>query len=172
MKIMPIQKPGQSKQNYGTPKDLIKAVENKFGKLSWDLAAEDGNAKTDKYLSFKPGNNPNALYVNSLEYDWNNLDGNLWLNPPFGNISAWSDKCAMWAVKNPDRYLAFLVPASVGSNWFIDYVYPFSHTLILKGRLTFEGCTTPYPKDCILAIYNQNNIGTKKISIWDWKLDI
>lgn len=41
----PIQKPGRSKQDYGTPWEFIRAVERRWGKLHVDLAAHSENAK-------------------------------------------------------------------------------------------------------------------------------
>ena len=38
-RTMPAQVPGKSKQDYGTPIELIRAVEAKFGRLAFDLAA-------------------------------------------------------------------------------------------------------------------------------------
>ena len=42
---MPAQKPGRSKQNYGTPDAFIKAVEDRYGPLMFDLAAEPSTRK-------------------------------------------------------------------------------------------------------------------------------
>lgn len=48
---MPAQKPGKSKQDYGTPKDFIDAVAARFGPLVVDLAAHAGNAKCLEFIT-------------------------------------------------------------------------------------------------------------------------
>ena len=141
---MPAQKPGKSKQDYGTSKELIAAIERRFGAINFDLAAHAENTKCKNYYNEEQ---------NSLEQDWTKLEGNLWLNPPFKDIAPWAEKC-----KNsisPNIKILFLVPASIGSNWFADYVIDFSNIYILTPRITFEDCSDPYIKDCILCIYGE-----------------
>ncbi len=41
----PIQKPGRSKQDYGTPHVFIDACASRFGEIVWDLAASLENKK-------------------------------------------------------------------------------------------------------------------------------
>lgn len=145
---------GKSRQDYATPRDFISAVEKRFGPLSVDLAARPDNAKAAVWIT--PG-------TNSLAQPWHRLKGLLWLNPPFDKISPWAEKCADES-KRGARIL-FLVPASIGSNWFAQHVHQHALVLALNGRITFEGCTTPYPKDCILAAYGE----TPGFEVWRWK---
>jgi phage N-6-adenine-methyltransferase len=153
---------GKSKQDYGTPKDLLEAVEGRFGKISFDLAADDENHVAPKYFTEE---------FSSLEQDWTRLQGNLWLNPPFANIEPWANKCfettgqkGLWW--NPHQRIFFLVPASVGSEWYRRWVADKAYVLALSPRLTFVGCKDPYPKDVILAIYGQ---GLRGFDTWRWK---
>jgi hypothetical protein len=62
----PKQKPGISKQDYGTPPAFISAVVSRFGSLSWDLAACCCNAKAPRFLDEQK---------NSLTVDWHLLEG-------------------------------------------------------------------------------------------------
>ncbi len=58
------------------------------------------------------------------------------------------------------RYpLVMLLPASVGANWFIKFAARDSLVLALSPRLTFKGQTQPYPKDCVLLVYNYGVVG-------------
>lgn len=143
---------GNSKQNYETPDNFITAVENRFEIINWDLAASKSSSRGQCWFDESQ---------NSLIQDWNALRGNLWLNPPFDCIGKWAKKCSEYG---GDGKILFLVPASVGSNWFRDYVFNRSHVLFLNGRITFKGCSTPYPKDTMLVIYNFG-VGC---SIWKW----
>lgn len=147
---------GNSRQDYGTPPAFIYAVEKRFGKLSVDLAAHSRNHKARSFLT------------NSFTRDWRKLSGLLWLNPPFDKITPWAKKCAEEGAFNGAKIL-LLVPASVGSNWFRDYVANVAHTVFLNGRISFDG-KNPYPKDCMLCLFGFN--GSQGVpgcfSIWSW----
>jgi hypothetical protein len=51
VKRVPKQKPGKSKQDYGTPWELIRAIEARWGKLTIDLAARADNAKAPLFIT-------------------------------------------------------------------------------------------------------------------------
>ena len=159
---MPTQKPGRSKQDYSTPKNFIDAVENLFGVLDWDLACDGTNNKAPQFFTENE---------NSLAQDWTKLKGNLWLNPPFGKIAPWAKKC--YLSKGAGRRILLLTPASIGSNWFQDYVYEKALTIFaLNPRLSFDG-KAPFPKDCCLIVYAEKDdeYGMGNVSgfkIWKW----
>lgn len=153
---MPVQKPGKSKQDYGTPLELLTAVEARWGKIWIDLAASDINAKApyyftaeDDYLKQAPVIGPDAL---------------CWCNPPFENLAPW---CAKWrADAEKGARIIALVPASIGSEWFASYVFGHARVIGLRPRLTFEGCKDPYPKDCMLMLWGIEEPG---FELWRWK---
>lgn len=147
---------GGSKQDYQTPNDFIGAVERRFGDLMFDLAASENNRQAHLFYSIEE---------NSLTQDWSILGGNLWLNPPFSDIEPWARKCAETSA-NDNRRILFLVPASVGSEWYRNWVEPYAYVLGLNPRLTFVGCEQGYPKDCILAVYGHGLTGFRT---WRWK---
>lgn len=73
-----------STQNTETPWPFIRAVEKYFDiRFAYDMAADDGNRKAPKHYDGRD---------NSLAMDWP-LDGWLWLNPPYRNLTAWTRKC-------------------------------------------------------------------------------
>ena len=165
-RVMPIQKPGKSVQEVQTPREFLDAVERRFGVLTWDLAADETNHVTKDWSG--PGS---EVQVDSLAGAWWALPpGFKWLNPPYGNIAPWAEKCANDAHCNwhngPSR-IALLVPASVGSNWFANYVDGKALVLFLRPRLTFVGHTQSYPKDLILALYGEK----PGYECWDWRRD-
>jgi hypothetical protein len=157
---MPDQKPGRSRQDYGTPVKFIEAVVSRFGLIAWDLAAHEKNHVSPDW--YGPGS---ASAIDSLHQslDWaTTAPGELlWLNPPFENIAPWARKCADSCDKGAK--IAFLVPASIGSEWFAKYVYNKSFVLALRPRLSFDG-KNPYPKDCILCIYGES----PGFNLWKW----
>lgn len=144
---------------YGTPLWLVKAIERDFGlKLVFDLAADE-----DSYVvrgrSLVYSDTVRVGYKryydfqdNSLAQDWNNLSGDLWLNPPFANIKDWCAKCSTYV----NGTICLLVPASLGSKWFRDYCMG-RPVYILDSRITFDGHTDPYPKDLMVVMFNNSH---------------
>lgn len=176
---------GKSKTDYGTPEDLMAAVVDRFGPISFDLAAHAGNHKADRWYG------PGGEAEESLSQDWTKLTGNLWLNPPYDDIEPWARKCAASrGFRWEKRRILFLVPASVGAIWFDEHVHGHALVLGLVGRLTFvntgvraavsqlglglpeepppeadEECEDPYPKDLILAVYSE----PPGFDTWRWR---
>jgi hypothetical protein len=152
---------GRSKQDYGTPWEFIRAVENKWGPLVADLACTTENAKAPKGYYFDKG-------VDSLKVgDWSEdyPTGNLWLNPPFADIGPWAEKCAFHGVRR-DGLIFLLTPASIGTDWFKARVWGNARVLGVSPRITFEGTSDPYPKDLMLSIFGKATAG---FDLWRWK---
>ena len=133
---------GKSKQDYETPPEFIAAVVKRFGPLAWDLAATEANAKAPAWY---------GIEQDSLKMPWWELEGNKWLNPPFDDITPWAQRCSLalhnrrkWRM-SPEPLIMLLTPASIGSNWFRDWVFGRALVLALNGRLSFDG-KNPYPK--------------------------
>ena len=156
---MPQQKPGRSKQDYGTPPEFLNAVRRLLGivEFDFDLAASDKNAVCPQYYTEKD---------DSLIQPWKVGNGWNWLNPPFAHMYPWVGKSAH-AVNLEQAKTAVLVPAGVGSKWWAECVDGIAYVHLLKGRLTFVGETTPYPKDCALLLYAPHVRGG--YNVWDWR---
>ena len=159
---MPAQRPGKSVQEVGTPRAFLDAVEARFGKLAWDLAADETNHVTPGW--FGPGS---AYQEDSFAARWWTLAGLCWLNPPYGEIGKWAEKCAAESGEGNSAMarIAFLVPASVGTNWFAAHVDRKALVLFLSPRLTFVGHTQSYPKDLMLAVYGEK----PGYECWRWR---
>lgn len=148
-----------TKQDYGTPWEFIRAVEEKWGPLIHDLACTRENAKA-----------PSGYYypeVDALAQRWaaDFPTGNLWLNPPFKNIEPWAEKCA-WNGIRRDGLIFLLTPASIGTDWFRAHVFPNARVLGVSPRITFEGTEDPYPKDLMLSIFGKATAG---FGLWRYK---
>ena len=156
-RVMPEQKPGRSKQTYGTPQAFIDAVEKRFGKLICDLAASKENAKCEAFFDEA---------ANALVQPWAELypDVNLWLNPPYKNIGDWAKKCAEESVKRRGLII-LLVPASISTCWFADHVHRKAMVLGISPRLVFNGEKSSFPKDLMIAIYGN---GFQGFDTWRW----
>lgn len=184
---MPVQKPGQSKQDYETPSNFLTAVRKrlKIQAFTFDFACSMENRKApfgwteaDDSLGKTTKEWYRAWYLAGESNRW------AWLNPPYDDISAWAVKCL--ALAQAGGRVAFLVPASVGSNWFRDFIHQENgvEVLFLNGRLCFiedwrttinpktgEFYTSEplYPKDCMLVLF-----GTRRSylsNVWTWKTE-
>ena len=157
---MPAQRPGRSKQNYGTPLAFFYAAQRRLNcEFVFDLAADEHNTLVpDHYFDEE---------ANSLIQHWPRVVPKgawAWLNPPYADIRPWAQKC----VQASDRInIAMLVPAGIGANWYRDFVHGDALVLAVNGRLTFVGCTKPYPKDTILCVYGPEI--APGFSVWDWR---
>ena len=158
--MTPPQKPGRSKQDYGTPWEFIHAVERMLGinAFTMDLAASATNAKAQRYLTARNDALAHPWRAHVRRHDW------CWLNPEFGVIAPWVEKCA--TEKPRGLRVATLLPAGVGTNWFAEHVEGQAHVLLLRPRLVFVGETAPYPKDLMLCLYDGPRVGC---STWDWR---
>ncbi len=160
-----LQKPGRSRQDYQTPPGLINAVEERFGQLTWDLAASPHNAQVPAPHYFTDA----AGGESALTADWSSFgrDDLLWLNPPFGAIQhVWAPLVASWTQRLPWLRVVMLTPAAIGSEWFREHVLGKAMVLGLNPRLTFVGEAETYPKDCMLSCYG---FGVQGFDVWRWQ---
>lgn len=158
MSQMPPQKPWRSRQDYGTPLELLNAIRTRLciDNFSWDLAASIENAVCPDFYSEKE---------DALIQPWDHKPGTwLWCNPPFAHIEPWVAKAAREANKGAQTVM--LVPASF-SNWWREWVIKYAYQVFLNGRITFVGETICYPKDCALLFYTPwRMLGNE---MWTWK---
>lgn len=157
---VPQQRPGRSKQDYGTPREFIDAVERRFGALDFDLAASAENAIVPCFFDEAR---------DALVQDWRSIETGrgrsrlLWLNPPFSDLEQWAKKAC--AEAELGARVLMLTPASVGSEWYARHVHGSAIVLALRPRLSFiEG--DPYPKDLILSCFG---FGVAGFDLWKWK---
>lgn len=146
-----------SNQEVETPRVFLDAVERRFGKIGWDLAANASNAVVSGYYGEDSVNGN----WDSLANDWDSLGGVadlLWLNPPFKTITPWAKK----ASETTQATIAMLAPASVCTRWFIEHVKPHAYVLELTPRV-FKAEI----RDCILALFTPEGYVGRET--WDWK---
>lgn len=167
---MPVQKPGKSEQVVRTPPEFLRSVKLFLGfkHFTIDLAASDDNAVCSNWITKEQ----DALTLPWLHPGWG------WLNPEYGHIASWVYK-AHRAKQGYGTQTVVLIPASVGSNWWRDYVHQKAMVLFLNGRITFNdkhgdpicspktGKPTPYPKDLALLIYSPD--WAPGYDVWNWR---
>ena len=150
----PAQKPGRSKQDYGTPPEFVQALERRFGPITFDLAASKHTALASAFFTEEQ---------DALSRSWLDLGPVAFCNPPFGDIRPWAEKCAecRWL----RRWTLLLVPASMGSMWWRDHVLSKCQADGIP-RLRFVGAKDLYPKDLALCAYG---FGVNGHGFWDWR---
>lgn len=174
--MMPKQKPGKSYQEYRTPVELLIAVKKRLhiGDFSLDVAASKENSVAFSYYTEED---------DGIVQDWETNGWN-WCNPPFGDITPWVAKGYSESLKGASTVM--LLPASVGSDWWKDYVEQYSYQVFLNGRLCFipnwRTTVNPsprnttgafyksqplYPKDCALVLYTP--FGFVGNETWHWR---
>lgn len=137
-------------QSYRTPPDFLAAVERRFDALfAFDLAATRTNAVAAGYFDHSAGDD-------ALARTWPTIvDGDAaWLNPPFNRAKDFARK----ASESPQCRTLMLVPASVGTAWFAEYVHGRALVVFLRPRLVFLNADgTPMPaginRDLMLCAY-------------------
>jgi hypothetical protein len=154
----PRQNPGKSRQDYRTPGPFLSATARRFGPIAFDLACSTSNRVAPSGFTAAD---------DALSQDWCDLRigrGSVaWCNPPFGNIAPWAEKCV--SVRHLQRWTLLLVPLGT-QDWACRYVWGQAYVLKLRGRLTFGGESSPYPKDLMLAAYGFGVVGEEA---WDWR---
>ena len=160
--MAPKQKPGLSKQTYGTPDEFLVAVRRRLGieAFAWDLSATRGENECSPFGCY-------TLEDDALAGDVSRwlFPGYCWLNPPFNNISPWVERA--YHASQAGARVAMLIPASVGANWWGEWVEHKCQAIPLNGRITFVGETDGYPKDCALLLYGPD-VPIGYDSAWKW----
>jgi len=166
---VPQQRPHRSKQDYATPMIFINAVKSllSIDRFAFDFAADLSNHKASRYwmITNDALSQPPAAWKRQCGSDWG------WLNPPYASIGPWAKKCL--EASRQGAKIAFLVPASVGSNWFRDYIHGAYgvRVLFLNGRIPFipDKPNWLYPKDCMLVLFGDEDAPPYSSDIWTWR---
>jgi phage N-6-adenine-methyltransferase len=145
-----------SEQSVGTPRDFLDAVESRWGKLAFDLAASVDNAVVPRYYDEQQ---------DSLKQDWSILPGLLWLNPEFKLIEPWVKKASETVFQ--DTFLC-LLPAGFRTQWFKRWCKSKCNTIILEGYFQFVGHDTSFPKDLMLLQYPLRP-SEPLFDLWNWR---
>ncbi|QIL51241.1 adenine methyltransferase [Weissella coleopterorum] len=137
------------KQDWETPDDLFKDLNSEFN-FSWDLAARKDNTKANNFISPE---------TNSLTVDWSKLEGNLFLNPPYGReLSKWIKKAYESSLERQGN-IVLLIPSRTDTSYWHNYIFGKAEIRFLRGRIKFEnngiaGDAAPFPS--AIVIYNND----------------
>lgn len=159
----------ETKQDYRTPPEFVRAVEWRYGQIVLDLAAKDGDEVKPLLEHITPEQD-------SLKVPWptrRHASGVYFLNPPFRDPLPWARKAAEWrATAAPGVVLAFLILASVDTLWWRTYVRDHAIARTVN-RIKFLGADETYPKPLALLLYDPRYSSTgNALDFWDWRVDL
>lgn len=118
---------------------------NQIVQFDLDPCATKSTAKAPKYYTIDD---------NGLKKKWL---GRVFVNPPFSNPLPWVRKAARQVEKGNADVVVMLLPCSMATNWFHEWVLPYAQIHYIKGRIAFEDWKGR-PKsgnryDCFIAAY-------------------
>lgn len=158
---VPRQRPHRSKQNYRTPPEFLAATRRLLDirQFEIDLAADQTNTVAPAFYDVEI--DALGMLWGSGSPEWS------WCNPPYTDISPWVAKA--WQERQVGNQMALLLPASVGANWWRDWVHEKALVLFLNGRLAFmpDKPKWLYPKDCALLLYAESM--APGYDVWSWR---
>lgn len=136
------------KEDWETPQLFFNELNKKY-KFNWDLASSDANAKCVNHFT---------VGDDSLSQDWSALEGNLWLNPPYGrDLKRWVKK-AHESSLNRSGLLVMLIPSRTDTSYWHDYIFDKAEIKFIRGRLKFENggvASQPAPFPSALIVYGK-----------------
>lgn len=187
-------RPISPNQIVSTPRELLDAVQLRFGRIRYDLAATRHNKIAEFFIGDPVQESgqypdPGMIAMDGLASAWPETPpedkpwarGNFmaptwaWLNPPFKTCGSWAEKMyrEFQRPRTTARNYMLLVPASVDSNWYREFVEPVAVRLFLNPRITFPPERNPFPKPMMLALYSADLLeqyrGESRARQWQWK---
>lgn len=137
------------KEDWETPQLLFDELNDNYN-FNWDLASSDANAKCVNHFT---------VGDDSLSQDWSVLEGNLWLNPPYGrDLKHWVKK-AYESSLHRSGLLVMLIPSRTDTSYWHDYIFDKAQIKFIRGRLKFENggvASQPAPFPSALIIFGKD----------------
>lgn len=133
-----------------TPEALYRALNQEFD-FTIDAAADDGNAKCDRFLDSER---------DALGIRWG--DERVFCNPPYGrDLDQWVEKAAIEA-QDHGALVVMVLPARTGNIWFHKWCLPHGEVRFIRGRLNFSlggAHSMRAPFDSMVVVFRPYRIG-------------
>jgi phage N-6-adenine-methyltransferase len=135
-----------------SPVNLVEAARTAMGSIDLDPATNEGNHTNAKAFYTKN--------TNGLDKDWN---GNVWLNPPYGNgFAAWMHKVNSECASGRTNQIICLIPVRTNAGWFqslgglgISLCFPRSIKFI-DGSTMLQSTTAAMMPNVIVYVGNKH----------------
>mgnify|MGYP001558514168 CR=1 FL=1 len=140
------------KEDWETPPEIFQPL-HQFFNFTIDLAATKENSKCPSWVG------PKGFYEDFLTLSIDSVRGhNCWINPPYGRfLQPFTRHIATLAKAN--LFIVALLPGSIDTGWFWDFVQPYARVFGRRGRIQFlpKGASGN-PGPSILAVYNRDGM--------------
>lgn len=119
-----------------TPDEIFKPLEQEFGPFDLDAAADYKNTKAKHWFGRQ---NESGYFFDALQYPWTNFNS-IWCNPPYskeGKKDEFIRKA--YAASLTGTRVVMLLPVKTDTASFHDYIYNNANARIrfLRGRIRF-----------------------------------
>lgn len=136
-----------NKQEYATPPELFKVLDDEF-RFTLDVCADEHNKKVSTFYSIND---------DALTKSW---DGICWMNPPYKDMKKWVIKAYQESLKD-ETIVVCLIPARTNTVWWHEYCMK-GEIRFIRGRPKFEGCIHGLPQPLAIVIFGTNYKGNYK----------
>ena len=141
--------PSAKREDWQTPDEVIALVKEFFGTgIGTDPCASPDPADHFAVFNFNP-----AVGTDGLEEAW---DGNTFVNPPFGELREWAEKCADEGGSGSCE-VVLLCPARTDTRAWHDHIASAAAVCLWRGRMTFKGAPAPAPFPVALSYWGPNH---------------
>jgi phage N-6-adenine-methyltransferase len=127
-----------------TPPEIVA----EYGDFDLDPCAREESAKATYFYTKAD---------DGLAQDW---FGRVWVNPPYSNPAPWCQKAVAEIQAGRVTEVVMLLPGSIDTGWFHDWVVPYAEIHFRRGRIRFYGWDarprgTP-TQGSVVAIYRRS----------------
>jgi phage N-6-adenine-methyltransferase len=149
-------------QDWRTPRDLFRQIQDIAGPFDVDAAADHENTLCERFFSDRSS---------ALTHDWDVCGATrVWLNPPYGKALSLFASRAVGQVTRLPVEVWMLVPARVDTRWWNLLMTKAVSVRFMAGRVKFEredGArdSAPFPT---AVIQLRNDGGNPKV-VWGWR---
>ena len=103
--------PGTGQGEWFTPPNLFKEFEDKYGPFTLDVAADETNAKCEKYYDVAQDGRKQPWF------------GRVWCNPPYKNLIEWVTLADKFTVSGEAEIVVCCLPAQTSTEWWHEYAW-------------------------------------------------
>lgn len=149
------------KDDWETPDELIRQLEDEFGTFMYDPAASEENAKTVVFSTPKGtfAGDVRMNKDNGLETNWATYGPLVWCNPPYSQWQKWVKKAFL--ERSNGATTVMLLPARTDTVAFHSYIWdsylhqPMQGVEIrfVRGRIRFKGATSGAPFPSMIVVF-------------------
>lgn len=133
-----------NQEAWETPDDMFAALDAEFD-FDLDVCADAANAKLNHYYDKQ---------IDAFAQPW---VGRIWMNPPYGKeIKKWVARAHRAVETHEAEVVVCLLPARIGSRWWVQHVLQADEIREVQGRLRFKGALSGAPFPSVVVIFKRS----------------